>query len=42
MGLLATGKRVELVADAIEALREEDAQRTYAEFTAACGVLTTV
>ncbi len=42
MGLLATGKRVELVTDAIETLREEDAQRTYDEFTAAGGVLTSV
>ena len=42
MGLLATGKRVELVTDAVETLREEDARRTYAEFTAAGGVLTTV
>lgn len=42
MGLLATGKRVELVTDATETLREADALRTYAEFTAAGGVLTTV
>lgn len=42
MGLLKTGKRVELVTDAIETLRTEDAQRTYGEFTAAGGVLNTV
>jgi nicotinamidase/pyrazinamidase len=42
MGLLATGKRVELVTDAIERLRADEAQRTCAEFTAAGGVLTTV
>jgi nicotinamidase/pyrazinamidase len=42
MGLLRTGKRVELVTDAVETLRQEDARRTYEEFTAAGGVLTTV
>lgn len=42
MGLLRTGKRVELVIDAVETLRQEDARRTYEEFTAAGGVLTTV
>jgi nicotinamidase/pyrazinamidase len=42
MGLLRTGKRVELVTDATETLRAEDAQRTYDEFTTAGGVLTTV
>lgn len=42
MGLLRTGKRVELVTDATETLRAEDAKRTCDEFTAAGGVLTTV
>ncbi len=42
LGLLQTGKRVELVTDAIECLRREDGERTLAEFTAAGGVLTTV
>ncbi|MCE5310188.1 MAG: cysteine hydrolase [Acidobacteriales bacterium] len=42
MGLLRTGKRVELVTDAVETLRQEDARRTYDEFTAAGGVLAAV
>lgn len=42
LGLLKTGKKVELVTDAVETLRAEDAQRTFDEFTAAGGVLTTV
>jgi len=41
-GLLKTGKRVEIVTDAVECLRREDAGRTFAAFTAAGGVLTTV
>jgi nicotinamidase/pyrazinamidase len=40
-GLLETVKRVELVADAVKALDEEAAQKMFAEFTAAGGVLTT-
>jgi nicotinamidase/pyrazinamidase len=40
-GLLETGKRVELVADAVKALDEEAAQKMFAEFTAAGGLLTT-
>lgn len=42
MGLLRTGRRVELVTDATETLRAEAAQRTFEEFTAAGGVLATV
>ena len=42
MGLLKTGKRVEMAADAICSLRDEDAARTFAEFTAAGVRLTTV
>lgn len=42
MGLLRSGKRVELVTDAIETLDEDHAQRTIGEFTAARGKLTTV
>jgi nicotinamidase/pyrazinamidase len=41
LGLLRTGKRVELVTDAIECLRREDAVQTLAEFVSAGGVLTT-
>jgi len=40
-GLLETGKRVELVTDAIKSLDEAAAQKMFAEFTAAGGVLTT-
>jgi nicotinamidase/pyrazinamidase len=40
-GLLRTGGRIELVTDAIQGLKEEDARRTIAEFTAAGGRLTT-
>jgi nicotinamidase/pyrazinamidase len=42
LGLLkATGKRVELVTDAVRSLNDQDAARTFAEFTAQGGVLTT-
>jgi nicotinamidase/pyrazinamidase len=41
-GLLATGKRVELVTDAIAAVNGEDGARTIDEFTARGGALTTV
>lgn len=40
-GLLQTGKRVELVTDAIKALDEQAAEKMFREFTAAGGVLTT-
>ena len=40
-GLLETGKRVELVTDAIKALDERAAQKMFSAFTAAGGVLTT-
>ena len=40
-GLLKTGKRVEVVADAIRSLNREDGARTLAEFQAAGGILTT-
>ncbi len=42
LGLLGTGKRVELVADAVASVSEDDAERALAEFTASGGVLTTV
>ncbi|HWR49722.1 MAG TPA: isochorismatase family cysteine hydrolase [Bryobacteraceae bacterium] len=42
MGLLRTGKRVEIVSDAIETLDEDHASRTLGEFTSARGKLTTV
>lgn len=42
MGLLRTGKRVEVVTDAIETLDEDYASRTLGEFTSARGKLTTV
>ena len=42
LGLLKTGRRVELATDAIQCLRQQDADRTLAEFTAAGGILTTV
>ncbi len=41
LGLLKTGRRVELVTDAVETLDEEHSRRTLEEFTAAGGVLTT-
>ena len=41
LGLLATGKRVELVTDAIQALKQVDSDRTLQEFTARGGKLTT-
>jgi len=40
LGLLGTGRRVELVTDAVQGLRQEEAQRTCEEFTAAGGLLT--
>ena len=42
MGLLATGKPVEVVTDAIQSLDEAAARRTLEEFTASGGRLTTV
>jgi nicotinamidase/pyrazinamidase len=39
MGLLKTGRRVEIVTDAVRALSAEEGARTLAEFTAAGGVL---
>jgi nicotinamidase/pyrazinamidase len=42
LGLLGTGKRVDLVTDAIECISGEEAERTIAEFTASGGILTTV
>ena len=42
LGLLKTGRRVELATDAIQCLRQQDADRTLDEFTAAGGILTTV
>jgi len=42
LGLLKTGKRVELVTDAILSLKEDDAARTIEEFLAGGGKLTTV
>src|SRR5260370_20726591 len=40
-GLLKTGKRVELVTDAVKALNGEAANKMFSEFTAAGGHLTT-
>lgn len=40
IGLLKTGKRVELVTDAVRSLSEDAAAGTFAEFTAAGGALT--
>ncbi len=40
-GLLQTGKRVEIVTDAIRSLKDDDGARTLAEFQAAGGFLTT-
>ena len=42
LGLLKTGKRVELVTDAVSSLDESAAKQMMSEFTAAGGVLTTV
>jgi nicotinamidase/pyrazinamidase len=39
-GLLKTGKRVEVVTDAVKALDEQAASKMFQEFTAAGGVLT--
>jgi len=41
LGLLKTGARVELVADAVRSLNDADREKFFAEFTAAGGVLTT-
>jgi len=41
-GLLKTGKRVELVTDAVRSLTDEAGAKILAEFTAAGGLLTTV
>lgn len=41
LGLLKTGKPVEMVTDAIRTLKDDDGRRTIEEFTAAGGVLTT-
>ncbi len=41
-GLLKTGKRVELVTDAVRSLRDADSSAMTAAFLAAGGVLTTV
>ncbi len=40
LGLLRTGKRVELVTDAIKGLRQDDAGRMLSEFTSGGGHLT--
>jgi len=40
-GLLDTGRRVELVTDAVKALDEEEARKMFEEFTRRGGVLTT-
>lgn len=42
MGLLRTGKPVEIVTDAVQSLRNEDAEKTLRQFLAAGGRLTTV
>jgi len=42
IGLLRTGKRVELVTDAVKALDESGARKMFDEFTAAGGRLTTL
>jgi nicotinamidase/pyrazinamidase len=42
MGLLKTGRRVELVTDAVRSLTDEARSKMLADFTAAGGVLTTV
>ncbi len=41
LGLLKTGKPVELVTDAIRTLKDDDGRRTLEEFTTAGGILTT-
>lgn len=41
-GLLKTGRRVEIVTDAVKELHAGEAARVFGEFTAAGGVLTTV
>ena len=41
-GLLKTGRRVELVTDAVKELDAVEAARVFSEFTAAGGLLTTV
>jgi hypothetical protein len=41
-GLLKTGKRVDLVTDAVKSLDEAAAKKMFAEFTAAGGRLTTL
>ncbi len=41
-GLLKTGKRVEIVTDAVKALDNAAAEKMFADFTAAGGLLTTV
>jgi len=40
-GLLKTGKRVELVTDAVRSLNQQEAEQMMADFTGAGGVLTT-
>lgn len=42
LGLLATGKPVTLVTDAIQTLKQEDAERTFSEFRGLGGRLATV
>jgi nicotinamidase/pyrazinamidase len=42
LGLLKTGKRVEIVTDAVKALNEQEAQKLFGEFTAAGGKLVTL
>ena len=42
LGLLKTGKRVEIVTDAVKALDESAAEKMFIEFTAAGGHLTTL
>ena len=42
LGLLGTGRRVELVTDAVRSLKDADAHRTLEEFTSGGGVLTTL
>ena len=42
LGLLKTGRRVELVSDAVQALNEEAGAKTLAEFTAAGGRLSSL
>jgi len=42
LGLLGTGRRVELVTDAVRSLSDSDARRTFEEFTSGGGVLATL